>query len=625
MSLLENINSPNDLKKLEIKQLSQLAAEIREFMIDDVSKSGGHLAPSLGVVELTLALHYCYNAPVDKILWDVGHQTYTHKIITGRRDKFNTLRQYEGISGFPRVKESEYDTTSTGHASTSISSALGIAKARDIKNESYHVIAVIGDGSLSGGLAFEGLNNLGIHSTDMTVILNDNEMSIAKNVGALSRYLTRIITDKHFNKIKSDVWELLGNMSNVGKKIRSMVHNIDDMLKRLVTPGKFFEDMGIRYVGPIDGHNINELIGVFKFAQQSPPGPLLIHALTKKGKGYSFAENNATKYHGIGKFSINTGNVTTSSSTIPSYSEIFGKALIEIAKKQDNIVAITAAMPDSTGLGYFKKKFPKRFFDVGIAEGHAVTFAAGLAHQGLKPVVAIYSTFLQRAYDQLIHDVALDNLNIVFCIDRAGLVGDDGPTHHGTMDISFLRAIPGVVIMAPSNEVELRNMLFTAIKYIDGPTFIRYPRGTGRGLKFKDSMQKIPLFKPSIISEGKECAILSLGDYIKYVEKACKILKTDSIKPTLIDARYAKPLDKEFYLKIFKKYSYIITVESNSIKGGFGSAILELAAEFKINTKILTIGYPDTFVTHGNTNKLLELLKLTPESIAKKIKKFITN
>lgn len=625
MSLLENINFPSDIRKLEIPQLSQLAGEIREFMINDVSKCGGHLAPSLGVVELTLALHYCYNAPIDKILWDVGHQTYAHKIITGRREKFNTLRQYGGISGFPRVSESEYDTISSGHASTSISSALGIAKARDLKNESYHVIAVIGDGSLSGGLAFEGLNNLGIHSTDMTVILNDNEMSIAKNVGALSRYLTRIITDKHFNKIKSDVWELLGNMSNVGKKIRSMVHNIDDMLKRLMTPGKFFEDMGIRYVGPIDGHNINELIGVFKYAQESPPGPLLIHALTKKGKGYSFAENNASKFHGIGKFSINTGNVTSNLPPIPTYSKVFGKALAEIAKKQDNIVAITAAMPGGTGLDNFKDEFPKRFFDVGIAEAHAVTFAAGLARQGLKPVVALYSTFLQRAFDQLIHDVALDKLHVVFCIDRAGLVGDDGPTHHGSFDISFLRTIPGVVIMAPSNEVDLRNMLYTAINRIEGPVFIRYPRGPGRGLSIKKPMSNISLFQPAIISQGKRCAIISIGEYLKTAEEVCSILEGHSIKPTLIDARFAKPLDNDFYLKLFQKHSHIITLESNSLIGGFGSGILELATILKENVKILTLGYPDNFITHGNTNKLLEQLKLTPNSIVERILSFLGN
>lgn len=622
MSLLESIKSISDLRQLEIKQLNQLAKEIREFMIDVVSKCGGHLAPSLGAVELTIALHYCYDTPHDKIIWDVGHQSYAHKILTGRKEQFHTLRQYDGISGFPRTTESEFDAVSTGHASTSISNALGIAKARDIKGEKYHVVAVIGDGSLSGGLAFEGLNNLGIHSTDMTVILNDNEMSIAKNVGALSRYLTRIITDKRFNKIKSDVWELLGNMSNVGKKIRSMVHSIDEMLKRLVTPGKFFEDMGIRYVGPIDGHNIDEVVGVLKFAQQSSPGPLLIHALTKKGKGYSFAEKNATKYHGIGKFSRSTG-IDAAKSPNPSYSEIFGKALVEIAEEEKDIIAITAAMPDGTGLDIFRDKFPERFFDVGIAEEHAVTFAAGLAHQGLKPVVALYSTFLQRTFDQLVHDVALDHLNVVFCIDRAGLVGDDGPTHHGTLDISFLRTIPGVTIMAPSSELELRNMLFTAINDITGPVFIRYPRGAGRGLSAQEDMTKIPLHDPVIVKNGKDCLLIGLGDQVHTAEKISEMLENDSITATVIDARFIKPLAEKYYIELFRTYTHIVTLESNTTIGGFGSAILELAEKQKNRPKVLITGYPDRFITHGNKDKLLANLNLTPKALARRIKTFL--
>lgn len=623
MSLLESINSPEDLRKLKKNQLPELAKEIREFMLDAVSSCGGHIAPSLGSVELTIALHYCYQTPKDKFVWDVGHQAYTHKILTGRRESFNTLRQYGGISGFPRSSESEYDTVSVGHASTSISSALGIAKARDLKNKKFHVVAIIGDGSMSGGLAFEGLNNLGIHSTDMTVILNDNKMSISKNVGAMSKYLTRIITDKRFNKIKSDVWEILGNMSNVGKKIRSMVHNIDDTLKRLVTPGKFFEDMGIKYIGPVDGHNINELIGVLKYAQQSSPEPTLIHVITKKGKGYRYAENNATKYHGIGKFSRNTGTVTSKKTSLPSYSDVFGKALVEIAEKQEDVVAITAAMPDGTGLQYFRDKFPKRFFDVGIAEGHAVTFAAGLAREGIKPVVTIYSTFMQRAYDHIIHDVALDKLNVVFCMDRAGLVGNDGPTHHGTFDISFIRTIPGVKIMAPSNELELRNMLFTAIKYMEGPVFIRYPRGVGTGISIEEPMSKIELYTPQIIQKGENIAIVAIGDSLQKAGKICSILKENNINPTLVDARFAKPLDKDFYNDIFKTYSHVITLETNTIVGGFGSSLLELASSQRQNTKILIIGYPDEFVAHGDTNKLIEELKLTPESIAKQIKEFL--
>ncbi len=622
MSLLESINSPSDLRKLEIKQLPKLAQEIREFMLDAVSKHGGHLAPSLGAVELTIALHYCYDTPEDKLVWDVGHQAYAHKILTGRRDKFSTLRQYGGISGFPRTTESEYDAFSVGHASTSISAALGIAKARDIKKDKYNVAAIIGDGSISAGLAFEGLNNLGISSTNMTVVLNDNEMSIAKNVGALSRYLTRIITDKRYNKLKSDVWELLGSLSDVGKKIRSQVTSVNETIKHFLTSGKFFEDIGIRYIGPVDGHSIKELIDVFKFAKESKAGPILIHALTKKGKGYSPAEVDAIKYHGIGKFSKATGSVSSSGS-LPSFSDVFGKALVEIAEKNSSIVAITAAMPDGTGLQYFRDKFPERLFDVGIAEGHAVTFAAGLAHQGLKPVVTIYSTFLQRAYDHIIHDVALDNLDVLFCIDRAGIVGNDGPTHHGSFDLSYIRTVPGATIMAPSDEQELRNMLFTAINKVKGPVFIRYPRGIGRGKGFDEPMTEIPLYKPNTLQKGKQCVILSIGDCCQAAEKACEILQEDKIKPTLIDARFAKPLDKDFYQEIFNNYKYIITLENNSLIGGFGTAILELASMQNKQQKILCLGYPDEFVTHGNTKKLLEELGLSPEGIAEQIKEFM--
>lgn len=623
MNLLESINSPDDLRKMDKKQLPQLADEIREFIIDIVSKYGGHLAPSLGAVELAIALHYCYNTPEDKLIWDVGHQAYAHKILTGRRKIFNTLRQYGGVSGFPRTSESEYDAASTGHASTSISVGLGIAKARDILGKNFHVVSIIGDGSISGGLAFEGLNNLGTLSTNMTIILNDNEMSISRNVGALSRYLTRIITDKRYNKLKTDVWELLGHMSNVGIKIRSLAHDIDDAVKHFLTPGKFFGDIGIRYIGPIDGHNISDLIDVLKFAKQTASGPILIHVLTKKGKGYSFAENDATKFHGIGKFSKINGKTSKSKSSSPSYSDIFGKALVEIAKNEKDIVAITAAMPDGTGLQYFRDTFPERFFDVGLAEGHAVTFSAGLALQGLKPVVTIYSTFLQRAFDHVIHDVALDKLNVVFCMDRAGIVGNDGPTHHGTFDLSYLRAIPGATIMAPSNESELRNMLYTALKNIKGPVFIRYPRGSGPGIGINEPMTAIPLHQPNITRSGKRCAIVAIGEYHQSAEKACTILEKDNISPALVDARFVKPLDGEFYSKLFKDYSHIITLESNSLRGGFGSAILELASEQNQKTKILNLGYPDEFITHGSNKKLLKELKLSPEDIAERIKEFL--
>jgi 1-deoxy-D-xylulose-5-phosphate synthase len=629
LSLLSSINSPEDLKKIPKKDLPQLATEIREYMLDVVSKCGGHLAPSLGVVEITIALHYCYNTPFDKLIWDVGHQSYAHKILTERREQFITLRQFGGLSGFPRISESIYDTASVGHASTSISLGLGIAKARDIAGEKFHVISVIGDGSMSGGLAFEGLNNLGTKSTDMTIILNDNEMSISKNVGALSKYLTRIITDKRFNKLRNDVWELLGSMSNIGKKIRSMVHNVDEAMKRLVTPGKFFEDIGIRYLGPVDGHNINDLIDIFTYAKESATGPVLIHVLTKKGKGYSYAENDAKKFHGIGEFSKITGDSNSVAQQTPTYSEVFGKTLVELATANKDIVAITAAMPDGTGLQLFQERFPERFFDVGIAEGHATTFAAGLALGGRKPVVGIYSTFMQRAFDQIIHDVALDNLNVVFCLDRAGIVGNDGPTHHGCFDISYFRLIPNITIMAPSNEFELRDMLYTAILHCKGPVVIRYPRGNARHSPFEKSFTALPLYEPVVLREGKQIALVSIGEYRYLAETVCDILEKDGIAATHIDARFAKPLSEAFYETLFDEYTHLVTVESNAVIGGFGSSILELhnnvsnRKHFDKQPMFLTLGYPDEFIPHGNTDKLLESINLTPQAIAEKIKDFI--
>ncbi len=623
MSLLEQTNYPADLKKLDQAALTKLAKELREFMLDTVSKKGGHLAPSLGAVELTLALHYCYNTPEDKLVWDVGHQAYAHKILTGRRNQFGTLRQYGGISGFPRIAESEYDTVSTGHASTSISVGLGIAMARDLQEKSFNVVSIIGDGSMSAGLAFEGLNNLGSSATNMTVVLNDNEMSISKNVGALSRYLTRIITDKRYNKLKSDVWELLGSLSNVGKKIRSLVHSVDDAIKHVITPGKLFEDMGLRYIGPIDGHNIKELIDVFNFAKQSTSGPILVHVLTKKGKGYSFAEVDATKFHGIGTFSRDTGKTPQKSPTCPSYSKVFGKSLAEIAEEDKQVVAITAAMPDGTGLDIFRDAHPDRFFDVGITEGHAVTFAAGLAIQGLKPVVAIYSTFLQRAYDNIIHDVALDEHSVIFCLDRAGLVGSDGPTHHGTFDLTYARVIPGATIMTPSSKLELRQMLYTAIKEIKGPVFIRYPRGSGHGNGLDHPFEAVPLYKPKVLQEGKQVAILVSGDLCYEATKCCELLQESKIKPTLVDVRFVKPLDKEFYQALFQKHKNIVTIESNSLCGGFGAAILELVSKLGIPNKVLTLGYPDKFIPHGDTNYLLKEIGLSAEGMAERIKTFI--
>jgi 1-deoxy-D-xylulose-5-phosphate synthase len=627
MKLIDTINCPADLKKLQVPQLGQVASEIRELIIEAVSLNGGHLASSLGAVELTLALHYCYDTPDDKIVWDVGHQAYAHKILTGRRDRFNTLRQLDGISGFTRVGESEYDTVSVGHASTSISAGLGLAVGRDILGQKHSVVSVIGDGSMSGGLAFEGMNNLGSLNTNMTIVLNDNHMSISKNVGAMSRYFMKVLTDRRYNKIKNEIWEITGRLSHVGSRIRSLVHSIDDTLKHFVIPGKLFEDIGIRYFGPVDGHNIQELVEVFRFVREAVSGPVLVHVLTTKGKGYSFAESDPTRFHGIGSFCKSNGASAKPPSAIPSYSEVFGATLVELAEKREDIVAITAAMPDGTGLLDFAKKFPGRFFDVGIAESHAVTFAAGLALKGLKPVVAIYSTFLQRAFDQIVHDVALDKLNVTFCIDRAGLVGEDGPTHHGVFDISFLRSIPGVVIMAPRNADELRMMMHTAMNYDKGPVFIRYPRGSSSIPLSEKGNGTVELFVPEVIKEGTSCAIVAAGDSFENAELVCALLEKSGIHPELINARFVKPLDENFYGRLFGRHNRIITMESNMAAGGLGSALMELACSLKGKAApaFLSMGYPDAFIRHGATKKLIEQCDLDSESVAMRIRKFIEN
>ena len=625
MKFLDSISSPVDLRKLPIESLPVLSREIRDFMIDVVSRTGGHLAPSLGTVELTIALHYVYNTPEDKLVWDVGHQAYTHKILTGRRERFATLRQFGGISGFPRISESEYDAVSTGHASASISVALGLARARDLRQQKHEVVAIIGDGALSGGLSFEGLNNLGSSDTRLTVVLNDNEMSISRNVGALSHYLTRVITDKRYNKLKADIWERLGTLSNLGKSIRSVVHSVDDTLKHLLIPGKLFQDLGLRYIGPIDGHNINALIDVFNSVKGFPPGPVLVHILTKKGKGYSFAEENATKYHGVGSFLKSTGELVTSPQKKPSYSDVFGATLVELATKRTDIVAITAAMPDGTGLIDFSRKFPHRFFDVGIAESHAVTFAAGLALKGLRPVVALYSTFLQRSFDQIIHDVALDNLPVIFCIDRAGLVGDDGPTHHGMLDLSFLRTIPGALIMAPRDENQLRQMIFTALSYDQGPSFIRYPRGSGPGAPLDNPLAALPIGIGETVIEGTGTAIVTAGDFFRLALKARDLLAAENIDPAIVDAKFVKPLDPQFYGELFRRFPRIVTLENNTAEGGFGSALLALASDLGVEPfpRFLRLALPDRFIQHGDLENLLVSLSLDPASIARRISAFV--
>ncbi len=621
---LNSINSPADIRTLPIPDLCILAEEIRAMLLIEVSKHGGHLAPSLGAVELALALHYVYDTPNDKLIWDVGHQSYAHKIITGRRDRFASLRQFGGISGFPRISESPYDTVSAGHASTSISVGLGIAMARDIAGEKHDVVSVIGDGSLSGGLAFEGLNNLGSSNTRMTVVVNDNKMSISKNVGALSRYLTRVITDRRFNKIKNEVWELLGNMSHVGKGIRSLVHNVDETLKRFVIPGKLFEDLGLQYLGPVDGHNIAEMIEVFQFVKSSLNVPVLVHVITQKGKGYSFAEMDSTKFHGVPSFTLSTGDMSATAPSAPKYSDVFGATLCECARVNKNIVAITAAMPDGTGLSKFRDEFPTRFFDVGIAESHAITFAAGLALGGRRPVVALYSSFVQRTFDQLVHDVALDSLPVILCIDRAGIVGDDGPTHHGMFDLSFLRAIPNLVMMAPRNENDLKAMIHTALAH-NGPVCIRYPRGSGTGEPIAETPALIPIGHPLQTHDGTDAVLVSIGDWHKTAIIVREKLSSRNLSLCIVDARFAKPLNRDFYADLFNKFSHVITLESNNISAGFGSAVAEIAADISPSKPIrqLRIGLPDAFIAHGDPAKVLPTLGLDADSIVEKIEKFL--
>jgi 1-deoxy-D-xylulose-5-phosphate synthase len=618
MKYLKDITSPKDLRNLDIQQLKILAHEIREKIIDVVSKNGGHLAPSLGVIELTIALHYVFDAPRDKLIWDVGHQAYAHKLLTGRLKEFDTLRQKGGISGFPKREESRYDAFGTGHASTSISSALGIVAARELKREDFEVVAIIGDGALTGGMALEGLNNAGHLKKDMLIVLNDNKMSIAKNVGAFRRYLTKISAIPTYHKLRYDVWELINKLPSiiVGEEIKDLAHKIGDGLKNLIVPTMLFEELGFEYFGPVDGHNISDLIDIFSKVKRIR-GPKLVHVVTKKGKGYTPAEGDPTHFHGLGKFNRTTG-LSERRNGPPSYSEVFGDIMVELAQQDNKIVAITAAMPTGTGLDNFALKFPDRFFDVGIAEQHAVTFAAGLATEGLKPIVAIYSTFLQRAFDQLIHDVCLQNLPVVFCMDRGGIVGEDGPTHHGTFDLSYLRIIPNMVIMAPKDEVELKDMLYTAVNYEKGPTAIRYPRGKVFGLPQKKNPEKISIGRGEVLKRGKDVLIIAVGSMVYPSLDATKILSESNIDATVINARFIKPIDGELIKQEMEGIKLIVTVEENAVKAGFGSAVLEFLEEIDVKKNIINIGIPDKFVEQGNPELLREDLGLCSEGIAKK-------
>ena len=616
--LLQKINSSADLKMLTLEEIKLLAGEIRQLIIDVVSKNGGHLAPNLGVVELTLALHKVFTTPKDKIIWDVGHQSYIHKILTGRKELFPTLRQYHGMSGFPKRKESEHDAFGTGHSSTSISAALGMAVARDLKGEDINVIAVIGDGSMTGGMAFEALNNAGDLHKKMIVILNDNEMSISKNVGAMSQYLCDLRTGETYNKIKRDVEGWLKGL-DFGSDVLSAIERLKGSVKYLMVPSSVFEELGFKYLGPIDGHDLNKLLEVLEAAKHVN-GPVLVHVITKKGKGYEPAETSPNKFHGTGPFEIATGKKISDPDAPIAYTEMFGKTLTELAAENEKIVAITAAMPDGTGLNKFAEQYPQRFFDVGIAEQHAVTAAAGMAAEGLKPVVAVYSTFLQRAYDSVLHDICMQNLPVTLCLDRAGIVGDDGYTHHGVFDYAYLRSMPQMTIMAPKDENELRHMLNTALSF-DGPITIRYPRGSGVGVDCSEALQQLSIGKGEVLREGEGVCLLAIGSMVAVALQAADVLAEQGIKAGVINLRFAKPLDEELLVQAAKKYSKLVTLEEGVVAGGVGSAVLELLNNKGLlqTTQVLNLGIPDEFVPHGDKKYLFRDIGLDLDSIIAKI------
>ena len=605
MKYLNQITSPADIKKLKISELKILAEEIRQVIVDTVSKTGGHLASSLGVVELSIALHYVFDCPNDKIIWDVGHQCYAHKILTNRKDEFSTLRQHNGMSGFIRKNDSPYDSFSTGHSSTSISAGLGMTCAKYLNNENYKVISVIGDGSMTAGLAYEALNQAGDIHKDLIVILNDNEMSIAPNVGAISSFLSRKLSVKSLQKLKREIGDLLKSIPGIGDRVYQFAKKSEDSFKTFITPGMLFEAFNFDYFGPIKGHRLDHLISILKNVREHKE-PVLLHITTTKGKGYTPAEENPTYFHGIGLFDVENGKGLASKNKTPSYTEIFGNTLVEIARKNEKIVAVTAAMPEGTGLTKFAEEFPDRFFDVGIAEQHGVTFAAGMATQGLKPVVAIYSTFLQRAYDQIIHDVCLDSLPVIFALDRGGIVGQDGPTHQGLFDLSYLRSLPNIIVMAPKDEAELAQMLYTAMEY-KCPVAIRYPRGKGVGVELKDVYEILPVGKGEILTKGDDLLILAIGNTVMEAVKANDILLKDNISSTVVNCRFVKPLDNELILTLARKIPNIITIEENVLQGGFGSAILELLCDENISgLKIKRMGIPDKFIEHGTQVELRE-------------------
>ncbi|MBN2522494.1 MAG: 1-deoxy-D-xylulose-5-phosphate synthase [Bacteroidales bacterium] len=624
---LEKIDSPADLKKLKIEELVQVSQELRQFIIDEVSNNPGHFGASLGVIELTVALHYAYNTPFDKIIWDVGHQAYAHKILTGRRDQFHTNRKYKGISGFPQMNESEYDAFGTGHASTSISAALGIAVADKKKGIKRNVAAVIGDGSLTGGLAFEGLNNAGIENTDVLVVLNDNNISIDPSVGALKEYLVDITTSKTYNRFKNDIWNVLGKINKIAPNAREYAQKLENGIKSiLLRQSNLFEALNFRYFGPIDGHDVLHVARILD-DMKNIPGPKLLHVLTKKGKGFKQAELNQTKFHAPGKFNKDTGEIVKLKSDLaqpPLFQDVFGITLLELAKKNEKIIGITPAMPTGCSLKIMMDELPERTFDVGIAEQHAVTFSAGLASQGLIPFCNIYSSFMQRSYDQVIHDVALQKLGVVFCLDRGGLVGSDGATHHGVFDIAYMRSIPDLIVAAPMDAIELRNMMYTAQLGKYGPFSIRYPKGRAQRVDWHQPFSELKPGKARKLKEGSDIAILSIGHAGNLVQEALKRLNTSPvISIAHYDLRYAKPLDEEILHSIFKQFDRIITVEDGTIVGGFGSAVIEFMCENAYQIQVKRLGVPDRFIDQGTQSELYKECGFDPDSIISAIRSLV--
>ena len=626
-SLLARIDSPADLKGLDQRQLVQLSEELRQFIIDVVSVYGGHFGASLGVVELTVALHHVFQTPYDQLVWDVGHQAYGHKILTGRRDIFHTNRVYQGLSGFPKRSESEYDAFGVGHSSTSISAALGMAVASKYNNihDKQH-IAVIGDGAMTGGMAFEAMNHAGVSNTNLLIILNDNCMSIDPNVGALKDYLTDITTSQTYNRVREDVWKMLGKISKFGKSAQEVAAKVETSVKTfLLKQSNLFESLNLRYFGPVDGHDVNHLVHVMNDLKKIP-GPKILHCITTKGKGYSLAEQDQTKWHAPGKFDKVTGEIRKKvheTPQPPKYQQVFGHTIVELAELDEKIMGVTPAMPSGSSLNIMMKAMPERAFDVGIAEQHAVTFSAGLATQGMKPFCNVYSTFMQRAYDQVVHDVCIQKLPVIFCLDRAGVAGADGPTHHGAYDMAYMRCLPNIVVSAPMNETELRNLMYTATLHKEGPFSIRYPRGQGVMPEWKTPMQQLEVGKGRMIQDGEEVAILTIGHVGNYAVEVCKKLESEDLNPAHYDMRFVKPLDEEMLHEIFSRFSKLITVEDGCLMGGFGSAVVEFMVDHGYNAQVKRLGIPDQVIEHGEQVQLHRECGYDPEGIEQQVRAMV--